>query len=148
MELLIAESSGQSITAPEDGEIVEADANTVVLWKIRKEKLFPSPLLDVQINPRAFNMRVQVLPGQKVEMGDVIADGASVDKGEVSIGRNLLVAYMSWNGFNFEDAIILSERVARKDFTILFILMTFPLMFEKKTRSRDDYERYSKCCRK
>ena len=117
MELLIAESSGQSITAPEDGEIVEADANTVVfMGKSGKKKVIPVTTFGRTNQSTCFNMRVQVLPGQKVEMGDVIADGASVDKGEVSIGRNLLVAYMSWNGFNFEDAIILSERVAREGF--------------------------------
>src|SRR5660397_233581 len=56
-----------------------------------------------------------VFPGDKVQAGDVLADGSSTDHGEIALGRNLLVAFMSWEGFNFEDAIILSEKVVKDD---------------------------------
>jgi len=56
-----------------------------------------------------------VKKGQKIKEGDLLADGASTDQGEIAIGRNVLVAYMPWNGYNFEDAILISERLLEKD---------------------------------
>jgi DNA-directed RNA polymerase subunit beta len=115
MEATISEATGQCILAPEDGEIIEADGNEVVLMgKSGKKKSF---LIDAFVRTNqstSFTMRVRVRVGQKVKKGDVIADGASVENGEIAIGRNLVVAYMAWNGYNFEDAVILSDRVARE----------------------------------
>lgn len=62
-----------------------------------------------------FNHTPIVYHGQKIEAGQVIADGSSVDNGELALGKNILVAYMPWNGFNYEDAIILSERLVKED---------------------------------
>ncbi len=62
-----------------------------------------------------FNQKPVVKRGQKVKVGDVLADGASTDKGELAIGKNVLVAYMPWNGYNFEDAILVSEKLLRDD---------------------------------
>ncbi len=61
------------------------------------------------------NQKPLVVAGQKVKKGDVLADGPSTDRGELALGKNLLVAFMPWEGYNFEDAIILSERVVRDD---------------------------------
>jgi len=61
------------------------------------------------------NHRVLVKPGQKVEVGDILADGPAIDNGEMALGRNLLVAFMPWEGYNFEDAILLSENVVKED---------------------------------
>jgi DNA-directed RNA polymerase subunit beta len=61
------------------------------------------------------NHRVLVKPGQKVEVGDILADGPAIDNGEMALGRNLLVAFMPWEGYNFEDAILLSENVVKYD---------------------------------
>ena len=63
----------------------------------------------------SYNQRVQVAEGQKVEVGTVIADGPSTDKGEMALGKNLLIAFMSWEGHNYEDAIILSQRLVQDD---------------------------------
>ena len=63
----------------------------------------------------SYNQRVQVAEGQKVEAGTVIADGPSTDKGEMALGKNLLIAFMSWEGHNYEDAIILSQRLVQDD---------------------------------
>ncbi len=62
-----------------------------------------------------FNQRPMVTEGERVEAGDVLADGPSTHRGELALGRNLLVAFMSWEGFNYEDAIIVSERLVRED---------------------------------
>src|ERR1019366_9447514 len=56
-----------------------------------------------------------VSTGQKVKVGDVLADGSSTDRGEMALGKNLMVAFMSWEGYNFEDAIILSKRLVQDD---------------------------------
>ncbi|MFO1448724.1 MAG: DNA-directed RNA polymerase subunit beta [Opitutaceae bacterium] len=69
-----------------------------------------------------FNQKPIVKKGQKVKVGDVIADGPSTDKGEMALGRNVLVAFMPWNGYNFEDAILISEKVLKEDiFTSIHI---------------------------
>jgi DNA-directed RNA polymerase subunit beta len=62
-----------------------------------------------------FNQKPIVKKGQKVKLGDIIADGPSTDKGEIALGRNILVAFMPWNGYNFEDAILISEKVLKED---------------------------------
>src|SRR5206468_2276738 len=61
------------------------------------------------------NHRAVVKPGQHVEQGDILADGPAIDNGEMALGRNVLVAFMPWEGYNFEDAILLSERVVKDD---------------------------------
>jgi DNA-directed RNA polymerase subunit beta len=69
-----------------------------------------------------FNQKPVVDKGQKVKVGDIIADGPSTEKGEMALGRNVLVAFMPWNGYNFEDAILISEKVLKEDiFTSIHI---------------------------
>ena len=63
----------------------------------------------------AYNQRVLVSEGQRLEVGSIIADGPSTDQGELALGKNLLVAFMSWEGHNYEDAIILSQRLVSDD---------------------------------
>lgn len=61
------------------------------------------------------NQRPIVEPGEKVKAGDVLADGSSMDQGELALGRNVVIAFMTWNGYNFEDAVIMSERLVQDD---------------------------------
>src|SRR3981081_3949206 len=61
------------------------------------------------------NQRVKVSAGQHVDKGDILADGPAIDNGEMALGRNVLVAFMPWEGYNFEDAILLSEKVVKED---------------------------------
>ena len=69
-----------------------------------------------------FNQKPIVKQGQKIKAGQIIADGPSTDQGEMALGRNVLVAFMPWNGYNFEDAILISEKVLREDiFTSIHI---------------------------
>ena len=68
------------------------------------------------------NQRPLVTVGDQVEAGDVLADGPSTDLGELALGQNMLVAFMPWNGYNFEDSILISERVVKEDrFTTIHI---------------------------
>lgn len=115
MEGLAAESSGQAVVARGNGTVEMVDADKVVVkYSDGKKEEYPIFSFQRSNQATAINMRPAVTKGEKVKKGDVLVDGAAVDKGELALGRNLLVAYMSWGGFNYEDAIILSERVAKE----------------------------------
>ncbi len=109
--------TGRIVVAPEDGEIIAVDANKVVLEgkKGGKEHTHEYNLIHFSRTNgfTAFHQRPNVSLGQKVKKGDVLVDTSTSDGGEIAIGQNMLVAFMSWSGSNYEDAIILSERVVK-----------------------------------
>ncbi len=111
-----AQDSGHVILAPEDGKIAEADGGRIIVHGesgARYEFKMNKYLLSNAST--CINQRVTVIPGQKVKKGDVLADGPSTQGGELALGQNVLVAYMTWDGYNFEDAIILSDRIVKAD---------------------------------
>ena len=116
MEMRAAHDSGEMILAAHSGVVSEVSADLIVVStdeggrdSYRLEKFERS-------NPgNCTNQRVIVDEGDRVEVGDVLADGPATSNGEVALGKNLLVAYMSWEGLNYEDAIILSRRVVEED---------------------------------
>ena len=116
MEQRAAHDSGEMVIAQHSGVVTEVSADLVVVTTdeggrdtYRLEKFERS-------NPgNCTNQRVIVDEGDRVEAGDVLADGPATSNGEVALGKNLLVAYMSWEGLNYEDAIILSRRVVEDD---------------------------------
>ncbi len=116
MERRAAQDSGEMIIAANSGVVSEVSADLIVVSTdeggrdtYRLEKFERS-------NPgNCTNQRVIVDEGDRVEVGSVLADGPATDHGEVALGKNLLVAYMSWEGLNYEDAIILSRRVVEED---------------------------------
>jgi len=112
MEGLAARASGHAILAEEDGEVTYADANEIsVVYKSGRKQTYVLHSFVRSNQGTCFSMRPRVLSGDKVHKGDSLADGASVDGGELALGQNLLVAYVSWQGYNFEDAVIISNRV-------------------------------------
>lgn len=113
MERDIAKSLGQCIFAEESGEVEEVDAKKIVLKGGKKKHTYFLRSFERTNQSTCFTMRPVVSPGQKVKKGDLLADGASVQGGEVALGQNLLVAYMTWGGYNFEDAIIISSRLVK-----------------------------------
>ena len=114
MEGLAARASGHALLAEEDGEVVYADANEIsVVYKSGKKKTYKLYAFVRSNQGTCFSLRPRVQRGETVHKGDSLADGASVDFGELALGQNLLVAYMSWHGCNFEDAVILSDRVVQ-----------------------------------
>ena len=112
------------------GIIAQVDANRIVLTK---DGELPAKAKDIKTDPKkdiyvydlrkfmrsnagtCFNQKPIVSRGQPVKKGDILADGASTDNGELAIGRNILVAFMPWNGYNFEDAILISEKIVKDD---------------------------------
>jgi len=117
MEGLTAESSGQAIVARMKGVVTDVDASQVVImYDDGKKETYP--ILNYMRSNQAtsIHMRPAVHKGEKVKKGDVLINGAAVDEGELALGQNLLVAYMPWGGYNYEDAVILSDRIVKKGF--------------------------------
>ncbi|PJC65369.1 MAG: DNA-directed RNA polymerase subunit beta, partial [Candidatus Colwellbacteria bacterium CG_4_9_14_0_2_um_filter_50_12] len=116
MEEIVARDSGYLLTAPEDGEIIEVDGGRVTL-KGKSGKTHRLDLLKFKMSNQytAINQRPLVRRGEKVEKGDALVSGHSMDDERVALGQNLTVAFVSFEGANFEDAIVLSERVQHED---------------------------------
>lgn len=116
MERRAALDSGHVLVTEEDGEVAAVDgANITMSYKKLGEKTYALNKYLRSNASTAITQRPVVLPGMKMKKGDVLADGPSVDKGELALGQNMRVAFMSWDGYNYEDAVIVSERVVQDD---------------------------------
>ncbi|MEA2113199.1 MAG: DNA-directed RNA polymerase subunit beta [Patescibacteria group bacterium] len=116
MEEKAARDSGSMVITKEDGLVDEIDASHIRL-KLRNKKLKTYQLRSfARTNQYTCACQIPLVEkGQRVKEGDILADGASTDNGLLALGQNLLVAFMSWRGCNFEDAIILSEKLVKDD---------------------------------
>jgi DNA-directed RNA polymerase subunit beta len=115
IEALSAKDTGRVIVAHEAGEVLEADARHIVIKdKDGKKHTYELTTFQRTNDFSAFYHRVSVAVGQKVKRGDVLADISSTDAGQIAVGQNALVAFMSWSGANYEDAIIISERLVKQ----------------------------------
>jgi len=118
-----ARDSGQVVLSTFDGEVIAVDANHILVRSkapagAKKDHIDTEYLLQSFEKSNAFtsmNQVPRVTKGQIVEKGELLADGASTDHGELALGQNMTVAFVPWEGFNYEDAIIISERVVQKD---------------------------------
>ncbi len=116
VEARVAEDSGQVILAEEDGEVVSADADEIVVKYKKGGKKTYRLITFVRSNQgSAIHQRTLVATGQKVKKGEVLADGMSTKAGELALGQNVLVAFMPFDGLNYEDAIIVSQRLVQDD---------------------------------
>jgi DNA-directed RNA polymerase subunit beta len=123
LEATVGRDSGVTMIARRDGVVESVDAERVV---VRADKQSRDPhdagvdiynLVKYQRSNQntCINQRPIVVKGERVKAGDVLADGPSTDMGELALGRNVLVAFMPWGGYNFEDSILISERVVKED---------------------------------
>jgi DNA-directed RNA polymerase subunit beta len=129
MESVVAKDSGAAIMAKRTGVVDQVDAKRIVIRAT--EETDPSKSgVDIYTLAKfqrsnqntCINQRPLVRMGDKVSAGDIIADGPSTDLGDLALGQNVLVAFMPWNGYNFEDSILLSERIVKDDvFTSIHI---------------------------
>jgi DNA-directed RNA polymerase subunit beta len=116
VEKVAAYNSGQVIIADEAGEVTYADASKIIIENSDGHKrVYPIEKFRMTNQYIAFSHKPIVKIGDKIKKGEVIADGTAIKDGTLALGQNLLVAFVSWEGANFEDAIILSERVAQMD---------------------------------
>lgn len=123
MEFRAAKDSGVVLFARNAGVVKKVSANHVVVkTKEGHEDVYKLTKFARSNQGTCINQKPVVTEGQKVEKGDIIADGSSTNNGELALGRNVLVAFMTWEGYNYEDAILISEKLVREDvFTSIHI---------------------------
>ncbi len=123
MERTVAVDSGVTVVARRGGTIEMVDASRIVVHVSDDEEITGEPGVDIynlikytrSNQNTTVNQRPLVKAGDAIEAGDVLADGPSTDMGELALGRNALIAFMPWNGYNFEDSILISERLVKDD---------------------------------
>ena len=153
MESKVARDSGAVVLARNPGEVVSVDAHRVVVRRDKKHSVPLTPLdtadedeyklikfsrsnQDCCINQRPF---VEV--GDQIARGQVLADGPSTDRGELALGMNVLVGFMPWNGYNFEDAIVISERLLKRDVFTSVHIEEFELQVRDTKRGQEEITR-------
>jgi DNA-directed RNA polymerase subunit beta len=129
MEAPVASDSGVAVIAKRGGTVDQIDASRIVI-RVTDESAMTTSNVDIynllkfqrSNDKTCVNQKPLVRVGDRIEKGDIIADGPCMDMGELALGSNALVAFVSWNGYNFEDSIIISERIAKDDiFTSIHI---------------------------
>jgi DNA-directed RNA polymerase subunit beta len=123
MEYKAAIDSGQVILAEEDGEVISVTGKSVVVRSANGDhKVYPLRKYHRSNQSTCIDQRPAVERGQRVKYNDIIADSSSTDNGELALGQNVVVAFLSWEGGNFEDAILISEKLVQDDiFTSIHI---------------------------
>lgn len=115
IETEIAMNTGQLIVAEGAGEVVRAEGNEVHVKYKDGVKVYKPIHFTKSNDDRCINQKVRVERGQKLKKGDTIIEGASIDDGEIALGKDLVVAFMPWAGYNMDDAIVLSSRIVQDD---------------------------------
>tara|TARA_R110000787_G_scaffold191851_1_gene303416 strand:+ start:3577 stop:7749 length:4173 start_codon:yes stop_codon:yes gene_type:complete len=148
MERAVAHDSGASIVARRSGLVDQVDATRIVIRATEETKADASGV-DIY-NLRKFqrsnqntciNQRPLVRVGDRVTAGEIIGDGPSTDLGDLALGRNVLVAFMPWNGYNFEDSILISERIVRDDVFTSIHIEEFEVMARDTKLGQEDITR-------
>jgi DNA-directed RNA polymerase subunit beta len=148
MEGLVAGDSGSALIAGKDGVVDQVDSQRIV---IRSDGNLDEGDLGVEIfNLKKFqrsnqstcvNQKPLVRVGDVIKKGDVLADGPSTDRGELALGKNVLVAFMPWNGYNFEDSILLSEKLVKDDVFTSIHIEEFDIMARDTKLGSEDITR-------
>ncbi|MGO9451626.1 MAG: DNA-directed RNA polymerase subunit beta, partial [Candidatus Binataceae bacterium] len=123
LEQTVGRDSGVTVVGKRDGTVESVDAERIVVRADKQSRDVRDAGVDIynlikyqrSNQNTCINQRPIVVKGEKVKAGDVLADGPSTDMGELALGRNVLVAFMPWGGYNFEDSILISERVVKED---------------------------------
>ena len=116
MEYHAAMDSGQVVVAEEDGEVTSVTGDKVVVrGNNGNERVYQLRKYQRSNQSTCIDQRPAIVKGQRVQKGDVIADSSSTENGELALGQNVVVAFLSWEGANFEDAIVISERLVQED---------------------------------
>ena len=114
-EYIAARDSGSVIVAKADGIVNYADAKKIVVKNAKGEDIYHLATFERSNQGETFNHVPIVREGDKVKRGQIIADGPSTDKGELALGKNVVVAFTTFNGYNYEDAVIMNERLVKDD---------------------------------
>ena len=123
LEEVVARDAGITVKSREDGTVSKIDGNRILVKSSKGEETYYLKKFERTNQNTTRNQRVVVSVGEKIKKGQLLADGTSSFNGELALGKNILVAFMPWGGYNFEDAIVISERLAKDDlFTSIHIL--------------------------
>ncbi len=154
MEKKVAVDSGAVLVAEADGEVVSSTADAVVVRYddedvVKSDDFFKSGgLVEYRLKKfrrsnqdTCYNQKPLVMPGQRVAQGDILADGPCTQNGELALGRNLLVAFMPWGGYNFEDSILVSERLVSDDVYTSLHIEEFELQVRDTKRGVEEITR-------
>jgi DNA-directed RNA polymerase subunit beta len=142
LEKEVAAHSGMLVRAQEDGHVVYVDAERIKIEE--KDKIVREYVLRKYhgLNERTcLNQKPIIAMGDKVKKGQIIADGAATKNGELALGRNVLVAFMSWEGYNFEDAIIISERLVKNDTYTSIHIEEFDIEIRETKLGKEEFTR-------
>ena len=115
VEAAIARDSGCSVVCDIDGVVEYVDAKKIIVKGATEKHTYELISYQRSTKETCYNQRPIVHKGEQVHKGEIIADGPSTDMGEIGLGKNLVVAFMTYNGYNYEDAVILNERIVRDD---------------------------------
>jgi len=117
LEHQIARDSGLAVVAVEDGTVVYSDSRTIKIQEEGKSTPRSYQLLKFERSNQAtcINQKSIVKVGDKVKAGDIIADGPAMQNGDLALGQNVTIAFMTWNGYNYEDAVIMNEKLVKRD---------------------------------
>ena len=153
MERRVAIDSGAVVRAEGEGEVISVDSACIV---VREEKPIANDPLGIDVNTErsydlikfrrsnqdcCLNQRPLVRPGDKVKAGQVIADGPATDRGDLALGYNVMCAFMPWHGYNFEDAIVISERLIKQDIYTSIHIEEFELQVRDTKRGQEELTR-------
>lgn len=155
MEAKVAFDSRALLVAEDDGVVASVDANRIIVkydinpnsfealtsFNETREVVYELTKFLGTNQETCVNQKPIVKEGQRVKKGDVLADGAATDQGELALGRNVLVAFMPWRGYNFEDAIIISEKVVREDVYTSIHIEEFELQVRETKRGEEELTR-------
>ena len=137
MERAVAENSGMLVRAEKSGTVNYVDATRIEI----DGRVYPMQKYTGLNERTCLNQRPTVRPGQKVKKGQVLCDTAATRDGELALGRNVLVAFMSWEGYNFEDAIILSERLVKEDVYTSIHIDEFDVEIRETKLGKEEFTR-------
>lgn len=117
MEHVIARDSGLALVATGDGKVTYVDSRTIKVKepKVKEIKVYNLQKFDRSNNGTCINQVPIVKVGQEIKRGEIIADGPAMEHGDLALGQNVTIAFMTWNGYNYEDAVIMSERLVKDD---------------------------------
>lgn len=158
LEIDVARNSGMVVKAERDGYVLFCDAERIIVGLEKLKEGGEGALVDqargqgliqeyvlrkfVGLNERTcLNQKPIIKVGDKVKKGQIIADGAATHQGELSLGRNVLVAFMSWDGYNFEDAIIISEKLVKNDTYTSIHIEEFDIEIRETKLGKEEFTR-------
>ncbi|SEM00101.1 DNA-directed RNA polymerase subunit beta [Syntrophus gentianae] len=149
MERAVARDSGAVLVAKRSGFVESVDASRIVIKCENAEKEESDTGVDIYTlikyqrsnQDTCFNQKAIVNKGEWVKRGDIIADGPATDNGELALGRNVMVAFMSWGGYNYEDSILVSERIVKEDIYTSIHIEEFETMARDTKLGKEDITR-------